>query len=394
MPLFSATKTAQNVMDASSQDIRQVLSSSAAPDNAVLLDYVNRIQQYLLRYSKWPWDISPPQRFITQTGVTDYWIGPQGTGPSTAFDTNLNLSDVRTLKGVLDRTNQVALGKTDEPPLAAKLAYPDASSRLARPAEWRQDPDSPNIVNIYPAPDNQANYSPQPEPPICTAVSGGALSARVYWVSVTLVDSLGNESTAPPPTKIFLPTGTLLKVSPPFNAIWDGLPQGATGVKYDRYNVYAGQNPFNEPLVSQQLTLQSSLISNATAFTEPPSGLTTTGVTPPGNNSVEPIDGYIIEFRYNKQRPQVTSASTVLMIPDDYFDIVISGVNFLSFHYLHELQQAQIWEGIFREGVTSLIRDRNWFSKFGGADVIRPDAATIGGRLPAVESIDLSVLIS
>lgn len=380
-------------MDASSQDIRQVLSSLAtSPDSSVLLDYVNRVQLFLLRYSKWPWDISPPQRFLTQTGVTDYWIGQQGLGPSTAYDTGLSLSDVRTLIEVVDRTNKTALGKTDEPPLAAKLEYPDASSRLGRPAEYRQDPDSPNVLNIYPAPDNQANYNPQPEPPICTSVAGGALPARVYWVSVTYVDSLGNESTAPFPTKIFLPANTLLTVQQPTNNIWDSIPQSATTIKYDRYNVYAGQNPFNEPLTTQQLTLQASLLSSA--FTEPTSGLTTTGVTPPGHNSVEPIDGYIIEFRYNKQRPQVISAGTGLVIPDDYFDVVVAGVNFLAFHYLHEPTESQVWQGIFRQGITDIIRDRNWFARPGGADIIRPDYATIGGRLPAVESIDLSVLIS
>ena len=92
-----ATKTVNDVINAVSQDVRQVLGTTGG-DQGILIDYVNRISLKLLRQSNWYFLLSTPQRFMTRIGVNDYWVGTTGTAPVGAFDTGLNLSDVRTIK--------------------------------------------------------------------------------------------------------------------------------------------------------------------------------------------------------------------------------------------------------------------------------------------------------
>lgn len=388
--LFTATTTCQNVMDSVARDVRQTLSSTATPDTTVLIDYVNRIHQDILRTSKWYFLFSAPQEFVTQLGVTNYWLGPTGAGPSNAYDTGLNLTDIRTVKSktVYDRSNFCALNHIDEAPLVSKVSFADDTSRPGRPAVWRQSVDSPLVMNIYPAPDNQNTYAPQPEPLIVGTTPGGALPDRIYFVAATFVDSLGGESTAPQAAKIYVPAGQLLLVQPPM----EPLVSGTSGIKYSRWNVYASNAGVTETIFiqSNQLTRQASLISTGSTWTEPVGGLTTVGTHPPSFNGVEPIDGYIIEFRYLKLRAQVTTAGQVLQVPDDYKDIMVAGVNAYAFAYLTRPQEAAAWMGKFKEGLVQIIRDINFIPR--GSEYIQPDPTSIGQRLPAVESIDLSVL--
>lgn len=389
--LFSTTTTAQQIMNATSQDVRNQLSGINAPDNVVILDYVNRVSLEMLQLSKWIFLLSTPQQFVTQLGVSSYWIGPTGTGPSNAYDTGLNLSDVRNIKpkSVLDRSNFRKLGQADEQPLAAKLGYPDATMRPGRPALWRQDETTPNVLNIYPAADNQNTYSPQPISPICTTTPGGALANRIYFVTVTFIDSFGSESTAPFPTEIFVPAGRLLVVNGPV----EPLIAGTTGVQYNRYNVYASSAGANETveISGQNTTQQATLIATSSTWTEPTSGLTTIGPPPPGTNSVEPITGYIIEFRYYRQRAQLTLASQVIQIPDDYRHVVIAGTNAYVFQYLFRAPESQRWYQLYQDGIAKIIRDINFMSK--GGEYISPDGASVGGFLPAVEVVDLGLLL-
>lgn len=384
MALFSTTTTAQSVMDAVSRDIRQILSSTATPDSTILLDYVDRVCKEMLRHSQWQWLLSAPQLFITKKGVTDYWLGATSGQPAGAYDTGLNLTDVRDIKTktVYDRTNFTSLQKVNEAPNLAQLAYPDATSRPGRPKQWRQAVDSPQVMNLYPAPDNQSTYAPQPETPICTVVAGGSLLARTYWVTSTFVDTVGNESTSPDPVEIFVPANFLLVVTPPK----EPFPKSSSGILYDRYNVYAAQGSSNSDFLQEgQLSKQSSNIATSGTWTEPTSGLVSGTGFPPSFNAVEPIDGYIIEFRYYKQRVPVTVASQVLQIPDDYKDILIHGVLAKTFSYLFRPSEAQMAFALYQKGLTEVIRDMN---RSRGVDYIRPDGASIGGRLPAVETFD------
>lgn len=377
-------------MDAVARDVRQTLSSGALPDSAILLDYTNRVSQEMLRTSRWMFTLGTVQMFVTQLGVSNYWIGPTGQAPAGVFDTGLNLTDFRRIKpkSVKDRSNFRTLGHFDESPLTAKLSFSDNTPRLGRPAVWRQDAQSPSIINLYPSPDNQNNYSPQPTPPILGVVPGGALPARLYFVTVTFVDSLGNESTAPYAQNIFVPANMILQVFPPVE------PEiaGQSGIRYDRYNVYAANAGTNEDniIYYSNTTQQTTLVSTNYPWFEPLTGLTTTGPNPPSTNNVMPINGYIIEFRYFQQRAQITDSSQVLQIPDDYKDVLIAGVDAMTFHYLTRPQEAMAKYQIYRDGLSQIIRDLNFITK--GGDYIVVDGASVGQFLPAVESIDLSVL--
>ena len=388
--LFTATTTAQSVMNAVSQDLRNQLVATNQPDASILLDYVNRVSLDLMKVSKWWFLLSPVYQFYTQMGVTNYWVGPVAQNPFGTYDTQLNLADLRYVKpkSVIDRSNFRPLGSILEQPISAKLNYTDGTARPGRPAVWRQDEATPNVINIYPAPDNQNDYSPQPEPPICGITSGGSLPARIYFVTVTFVDSLGGESTAPYTTEIYIPANMLVVVNPPQE------PTGgsASGIQYNRYNVYAASVGTNEitNLITQQTTQQATLISTNAAWTEPTSGLTTSGEAPPGNSTIEPIDGYLIEFRYFRQIAQITSAGQILQIPDDYKHVFIAGVNSLAFQYLFRGQEAQMWEARYQQGMAKIVRDLNFMSKVG--DYISPDASSVGGFLPTLETLDLSLL--
>lgn len=388
--MFTATTTAQAVMNAVSQDVRNQISTVTQPDASVLLDYVNRVSLDMLKVSKWWFLLSPVQQFMTEMGVTNYWIGAIGQNPLGSVDTQLNLTDVRNIKAksVVDRTNFRPLGQINEQPLSAKLSYADGTQRPGRPSVYRQDEANSNILNIYPAPDNQAFYSPQPESPICQITPGGSLSNRVYFVTTTLVDSLGGESTAPYATEIFVPANYLLVVTPPVEPVGSS----ADGILYNRFNVYAASAGSSDStyIYYNQTTLQASNVSTSATWTEPLTGLTTIGVNPPSTNGVKPIEGYIIEFRYFRQIAQITNAGQVLQVPDDYKHVMIAGVNSLAFQYLFRGQEAQLWEARFQNGCAKIVRDLNFMNKTG--DYFGPDAASIGGFLPTIETTDLSLL--
>lgn len=388
--LFTTSTTAQNIMDAVARDVRQSISSTATPDSVILLDYVNRVSEELLRASKFIFLLSAPQQFITQLNVSSYWVGPNQTGPLDAYDTSLNLTDLRIVKpkSVIDRSNFRYLGHTDESPVAARLAFSDSTSRVGRPAEWRQDESSPFVINIYPAPDNQNTYTPVPYSPICTRLLGGPLLARFYYITTTYIDSFGNESTAPPPAKIFIPAGSTVLVNPPVSPVL----AATDGVQYNRYNVYALEAPGNITPDVSDLTLQFTAIGLSTGnkWNEPTTGLTTNGANPPSENMLEPLDGYVIEFRYFQQRVPIIAVGQILQVPDDYKDVVIAGVNAVTFMYLTRPTEAMHWYQLYKDGISQIIRDINFMSRGGG--YIQPDPTTTGNFLPTVETIDLSVL--
>jgi len=97
----------------------------------------------------------------------------------------------------------------------------------------------------------------------------------------------------------------------------------------------------------------------------------------PGIFSVYPPaqDVYLIEFRYWFSKPQLAGLSDTLLIPDDYKDVVIAGVNYYANLYLREnYQDAQIWKGVYDEGVKGMKRDHNLFPR--GQEFISPDPAS------------------
>lgn len=227
--------TVQNIADLVSQDIRKMLDSTVAGDQAVLIDYTNRVHLDILRDARWRFLISAVLQFSTVLGKSDYWIGATGGATGSQIDTLLNITDLGALKHgtVFDRTGNKRLGKTDEQPLGAAFAS------NGRPVVYRHDAATPSVLNIYP-----------------------------------------------------------------------------------------------------------------------------------------PLDGvYTIEFRYFKAKKQLTALSDVLLIPDDYKDVVTAGVNALANLYLRQSKDdAQFWSQIYEKGKQGMHRDRNMFPR--GGEFISPDPAS------------------
>src|SRR2546428_18556 len=152
--------SAQTVVNSVSTDLLQRI----APEDPILLDYINRVQLQLLRVSRWKFLQSAPQRFITQAERSDYWIGPVGQGPTDVIDTGLNISNLGPIKtdSFYDRSNYRLLKRTNEQILSGTYSFRDASSRKGPPRQWRNAPDTACTINLYPAPDNRNNFQPTP----------------------------------------------------------------------------------------------------------------------------------------------------------------------------------------------------------------------------------------
>lgn len=381
-PGTGASTTCQNIIDSVAQDIRQQLQSTVGSGSAaILMDYVNRVQLQLLRLSQWRFLKSDLKRFLTSEGVTDYWIGTTGSGsiPSSAVDTGLNITDIDWVdrNSVLDRSNFRGLFETLETPLNSLYSYQDASMRPGRPRLWRYDKTStPYLFNVYPTPDNQNGTQPFPEGVALTTTAGGALSARTYYVKVSFVDSKGGESVASSEKAIYVPANYLLTVK----AVAPIFASTDLGVTINRYNVYASTTSEGETLQNVSPT------SNVSDWTEPGTGLTTSGASPLTNATIAKMGGYLIEFRYFKLRPQVTAVSDVLVIPDIYKDVVIAGVNVLASKFLNRYQDIQFWGQVFMDGMKGMIRDKNIFPQ--GPQFMRPDGATVDRQFNLTNFLD------
>ena len=238
-------------------------------NRTLLLDYVNRVQQKILRETQWLFLRSDPVRFITEPGVTDYWVGPTGGGLSTAVDTTLNLQDVDSIRGdeVYDLSNRKHLPFDTETRMAtSQLRFDDGQYRSGKPLTHSTSYANPNQISIYPAPDSHNTYTPVPTTPVCffqPVLAGTPLPNRLLYITATLVDTFGNES-APSqnPNIIGVPFGNLLVVNPPELDV-----ASATKILYNRWNVYIGTNPSN-------MTLQNSApLFITTPFQEPQGGV-------------------------------------------------------------------------------------------------------------------------
>lgn len=379
---FSFTTTVQQIVNSVSQDMRNYLASTGNDAN-ILMDYVNRIHLEVLRRSRWPYTMSASQFFVTMPQQTDYWVGPTGTGPDSAVDTGLNLSDIFRIvpHSAYDRSNYRELRTgTVSSPLGLMIAFRTGLGRPGIPAIMMQDITTPQLLNIWPPPNNENVESPIPEAPITTTSAGGALAQREYTVWATFVDSLGNEGAPSTMGKNqVIAANNLITVHSPFLKS----NQTDSGVTYTSYNVYASLG--KQAMIG---TLQNnSPIAIGTDWTEPTSGLTTTGPNPPTGAALTTMGGYLIEFRYFKARPQLTSLSTVLAIPDDYKDVVINGVNMLAFKLAERLDDVQVYQQKYEQGIAQIVADKNLFPS--GDNFIKPDPASItypsGGSIGIVE---------
>lgn len=382
--LFSKTTTAQQVVNSVAQDVRQTLGSTGGDAN-ILLDYVNRVSLDILRASRWKFLISGPKAFLTEEGQTSYYLGA-GTAPPGVQNAALALTDLRLIQqgSVNDRSNFRPLGFISDAPNIARLSFPDGSSRPGRPAMWSQDPSNPLVMQIFPAPDNQNTYQQiPPTPALRSEVGGTSPTIRAVSVRLSYVDVDGNEGSASLNNLEVVPINSLLHVISPLLYIAGGF--SSEGASVSQYNVYASTDIGNE-------TLQNAVpITIGTDWVEPIGGLITSGPDFPTSSNLVGMQGYLIEFKYWAQRVPVTSLSQVLQVPDDYFDVVVDGVNARAFKYLTRPQEAQSFMQDYKAGLISIVRDTNLFF-IGGANYISPDNAALGGTLPAIETIDLSFL--
>lgn len=373
-----------DIINGVSQDVRNQLSALVGTTGQpVLIDYTNRIHKQVLRFSRWPFLKSEPQYFLTQLGQSTYWVGPTGQGPTGVVETALNLPDVYQFKkdSVLDLSNQRQLKWLFTAPIGPNLITRTGSGRPGIPATFGQNLNDPNILMIFPPPDNQNNTQPTPQVPVVQTTVSGALAARSYLIKITFVDSLGGESTSTTTgAPIFIPTNSLAVVKSPATGFFGVLPDGTSvsGVQYNRYNVYAVKAtlvngiPTNEG--SETLQNISGPILFGTDWIEPGTGLITTGASVPKVNTLQPVGAYVIKFEYYKNRIKLINTSQFLQIPDDYIDVVISGVTALAMKLMGKVEEAQLHFQLYREGLKEMVTDKNLFPE--GVEFMRPDAAS------------------
>lgn len=377
------TTTAGSIENCVSQDVRQVLNPNAGltqlVDAALLLDYVGRISYQILRFKNWKFLQSAPQLFITQPGVTDYWVGAAGAAPIGCVDTGLNLTDIQSIKKDMffNRSVQRALAQTADPPLTLSLQQP------SRPLLWRNAPDTPYVLNVYPPSDaNAAEPALAPGGPVVQFVPGGALPLRTYYVRTSFVDTAGGESTTSLESFFVVPAGQLISVQSPVLTIAgaSGVVNvtTASGVLIGQWNVYISQAPGAQDLAApsnnQEVRQNASPIPIGTNWTEPTSGLVA-GAQFPASSTLALLQGYVVEFRYFKVRQPITNPNQILQIPDFYKDIVCAGVNWLAYKYLKKDDEAQVWAQVYQKGLTEMVKDSNLFPRAG--EFVRPDMAGV-----------------
>lgn len=370
-----------DVINGVSQDVRQQLSALInTSGQPILIDYTNRVHKQMLRFSRWNFLKSEPLYFLTNLGQSSYWVGPVGQGPAGTVETNLNLTDVYQFKkdSVMDLSNQQELKWLFTSPQGPNLIDRTGAGRPGLPAVFCQNLNDPNILMIFPPPNNQNNTSPAPQVPIVDAVMGGALPARTELLKITFVDSLGGESTSTTTgAPLYLPASTLSVVKSPATGYFGVLPDdnSISGVKYNRYNVYAVQATLvnGVPTNEGTETLQNSVpILFGTDWTEPTSGLITSGPQVPRNNTLQPMGAYVIKFEYYKNRIKLVTADQYLQIPDDYIDVIINGVTYYAYKIMGKIQEAQMIYSQYKAGLTEMIADKNLFPE--GVEFIRPDS--------------------
>jgi len=365
----------QDVLNKVSQDLRSQFSATdPATGKTLLIDYTDRIQKQMLRWSNWNFILSDPKYFLTHLGQTDYWIGPTIDRPAGTVETSLDLEDMDRIRkdSVVDMSNFRNLKWLREAPIGPALTYSDAQSRPGQPAAWRQDENDENIFSIFPAPINTNTYQPVPQTPVVDHTSGGALLDRVYFVVLTLVDSLGRESARSRTSqKQFIPASSTAIVRSP-ELIF---PAAANGILYNRYNVYAVKsvNYASDPNDPGTASLQNvSPIAIGTDWPEPGSGLTTSGAQAPSTGTIEPLGGYIVKFRYYKDRITLVDENDELQIPNKYVDILVQGVNALGWKLLEKAEQYTESQQLFMDGYRQMVVDKNLFPE--GVEFIRPDS--------------------
>jgi hypothetical protein len=126
------------------------------------------------------------------------------------------------------------------------------------------------------------------------------------------------------------------------------------------------------------ITVTNSGQLESTVYATPPTTAAVNG-NPPTTTTIQPLNAYVIQFRYYQTRAQITSAnpSQVLQIPYAYKDIVIAGVNYLATLYMDRDANREPsaktlqWKRDFDVGLSQIRRDLR--VNYRKTDFIQPD---------------------
>jgi hypothetical protein len=345
--------------------INQVYSSiQTTPQTAIIIPYINRTLQDLAKWSRWKLLRSPYQFFLTQPGVTDYWIG-SGPAPAGTVNTGLAVSDIYRIDptSVYDFSNVRKLGPATAPLLSRPHSLPDSTYRPGRPQQFLFDPQNLSLLRIFPSPDNQNTYRPKPSYVPLESSSGGSLPNRTYYVAATYVDSQGGESLPSTIRKFVLPANTLLRVYPSFVL---PITRNHENVSYTGFNAYAG-------LSEQSLTKQNtSPVPFGSNWLEPTTGLIS-GSPLPINDTIAPLGGYLIGFRYFRTLVDVVNKTDVIPFPDTFLPVIAAGTAWYLARSLNYETEAERFHHEYMEGRVALIRDWNLMPT--GPRFVHPDPA-------------------
>ena len=127
-----------------------------------------------------------------------------------------------------------------------------------------------------------------------------------------------------------------------------------------------------------KITVTTSGQLEANVFSTPPTTATING-QPPTTTTIQPLNAYVIQFRYYQTRNQITSANPtqILQIPYAYRDIVIAGVNYLAALYANRNEIVEppykigMWKRDFEQGLAQIRRDLR--ISYRKTDFIAPD---------------------
>ena len=378
--MATATLTVQQIIDRCQRDIDDILmagggTGSTAPTLGI--EYVDRVQQMILgrRPLTWDWMLSVPKKFLTERGQTEYWIGTTTSQAAGEVDTLLNLTDIQQVKpgSVIGRSAHNMPFNVQEAPVGSAWQNEDGSYQEGTPQWYRNDEARANVISLYPAPDTGSDYELVPPAPHSTTAAGGALAARTYYIRTTFVDLEGNESLPSTTARQFVEASKFITVKAPQPLI----SAGSAGVSYLRWNLYASETEGSETLQNVSPTATSADWTQSVA-------LTTSGASVPTSSTLEPLRGYLIEFRYFKKHTTLTAVGDTLLIPNDFRDVVVAGVNMLGWRYIsmthpEKAVQMQMWQQDFQAGLARMVQAQN---RWGGKKFMRPDPGSFVNPYP------------
>jgi len=204
------------------------------------------------------------------------------------------------------------------------------------------------------------------------AVSGFKLGLRQAVISASAACNITVQDSAASPVvlvpKMYMPANSVLVVKAPQPAV----ATSASGVSYNQYNVYVSETEGEE-------TEQSGATSTSSNWTEPGTGLVS-GDALPTDSGLEPLGGWVIQFRYMPAVTKLTDPSDVLLIPNRYEDVVCAGVSALGAQFNarettpQDEGRSERWAMMYERGIQRMLRDQN---PWGPSNFIRPDPESV-----------------